>query len=324
VIQFLKRSIANFLDTAITPLVRYVISSSTLQTRLLTAQADLRREMDALRDRMRTVMPDNPCLYGFKVYSQVDEDGILQNIFSRIPQHKRTFIEIGCGNGIENNTHFLALQGYKGCWLDGDATSIASIESALGGLRFPTLLVQKKFVTLENIGQILAEHCSFLGSGDIGLFSLDIDGNDLAIMAEAIKHISPQVICAEYNARFPPPIAVSTRYDPIFTWQSDDYHGASLQAFCELLSDYQLVCCNLCGSNAFFVRVDLAKQFQTNTSVEIYQPLRMNLTQLQSGHAATLKWLQLRLHNLELGKPLTETQDHSETFAVNVDKRKNG
>ena len=116
----------------------------------------------------------------------------------------------------------------------------------------------------------------FLGTHKPGLFSLDIDGNDLYVLTEALNHIKPVVICVEYNAKFPPPLSLSIRFDPNFRWQGDDYHGASLQAFCDLLTDYRLVSCNLSGSNAFFVRRDVANAFADYTPSELYQPFRAN------------------------------------------------
>ena len=50
--------------------------------------------------------------HGLKVYSQADEDGIIQEIFKRLGVLKKTFIEIGVGDGTENNTLYLLLQGW--------------------------------------------------------------------------------------------------------------------------------------------------------------------------------------------------------------------
>ena len=56
--------------------------------------------------------------FGFKAYSQNEEDGIIQEIFRRIGTINKTFIEIGVGNGLENNTLYLLLQGWRGLWID--------------------------------------------------------------------------------------------------------------------------------------------------------------------------------------------------------------
>ena len=53
-------------------------------------------------------------LDGFKVYSQNDEDGIIESIFNDIGIKNKIFCEIGIGNCIENNTHYLLLKDWKG------------------------------------------------------------------------------------------------------------------------------------------------------------------------------------------------------------------
>ena len=57
-------------------------------------------------------------LDGYKIYSQNDEDGIINSIFKDIGLDNKFFIEIGIGNGIENNTHNLLLQNWNGVWID--------------------------------------------------------------------------------------------------------------------------------------------------------------------------------------------------------------
>ena len=51
-------------------------------------------------------------LDGYKVFSQNDEDGIIQSIFKDIGIENKLFIEIGIGDGIENNSHNLILQNF--------------------------------------------------------------------------------------------------------------------------------------------------------------------------------------------------------------------
>jgi hypothetical protein len=42
--------------------------------------------------------------YGFRAYSQHDEDGMIHEIFRRIGVSNQTFLEFGVGDGTENNT----------------------------------------------------------------------------------------------------------------------------------------------------------------------------------------------------------------------------
>ena len=65
--------------------------------------------IDKISSQRATYMKD-----GYRVYSQNDEDGIIESIFSDIGINNKLFIEIGIGNGIENNTHYLLLKNWTG------------------------------------------------------------------------------------------------------------------------------------------------------------------------------------------------------------------
>jgi hypothetical protein len=258
-------------------------------------QIGLRKELQDLQAEIEAATPGNPAARGFKAYAQTDEDGIIQDILARIDGHSRTFIEIGCGRGEENNTHYLAVQGYSGCWIDGNPANIAYINERLGGLTFDSLQVIQSFITLENAAAVLKQCTDFLGVQDVAFFSLDIDGNDLHIAKLMLQHIKPLVVCVEYNPLFPPPVAITVEYDPEFNFKGDDYHSASLQAFCDAMPEYRLVACNLSGANAFFVREDKAGKFGGYSPAQLHQPFRGYLIGQQSTHKPTLKWLRDRL-----------------------------
>lgn len=260
-----------------------------------TRQHDIQSEISRLKAEIRAETPDNPVLSGYKVFSQVDEDGIINALIGRLPPERlsRTAIEIGCGNGLENNTHFLLLNGFHACWLDGAPENIAFIRRELGvsGDRKGRFMVRENFVTRDNIAGLIREFCEFLGTSEPDIFSLDIDGNDLYVLEAALSAFSPKIICVEYNSKFPPPSSQSIKYNPTHQWQNDDYHGASLQAFCDLLSGYVLICCNISGANAFFVKTEFSALFPSYPPSALFQPFRSQLRLLSSGHSPSLKWL---------------------------------
>ena len=264
-------------------------SSSAASTLDALLQLELSKELARLQAEVRTAMPENPAACGFKVYSQADEDGIVEEITRRLGIERGHFIEIGCGDGRENNSHYLLLKGWRGIWVDGDSDNIAAIRAALpldGRLR-----LVEQMVTRDNVAAIPTA----AGSPDFGaldLLSVDVDGNDLAIAEAAIRAWSPKIVIGEYNAKFPYPMQQEVRYDPLHRWKRDDYHGASLAAWVERLKpNYRLVACNLAGTNAFFVREDMAAQFPTLCTAQLYQPARFHLTALRSGHAPSLSFL---------------------------------
>jgi hypothetical protein len=254
-------------------------------------QLQLAREMAQLRRELCTLMPDNPAARGFKVYSQSDEDGIIETICSRLQLDPGTFVEIGCGDGHENNTHYLLLKDWRGVWIDADPSNVALIRAALADATVPLRITTCR-VTTENVANVVRQELAALGAPQtIDLLSIDIDGNDLPV-ALAAEAISPKVLIVEYNAKFPYPMALCMKYDAVHTWKNDDYHGASLGAWVEALGTrYRLVCCNLAGTNAFFVRSDLADQFEPRHPAELYQPARFYLTGLRSGHPSSLSFL---------------------------------
>jgi hypothetical protein len=194
----------------------------------------------------------------FRVFSQWGEDGIVQRLVSGVPIERQVFVEFGVQDYSEANTRFLLLhRNWSGLILDGDPTNIDAVRRSDLYWRH-NLKAECAFITRENINALIADAGLH---GDIGLLSIDIDGNDYWVW-QAIDVVSPRIVVAEYNARFGPTRAVTVPYDPAFTraraHYSMIYYGASLRAL-ELLGQrkgYVLVGCNSAGNNAFFVRQD--------------------------------------------------------------------
>jgi hypothetical protein len=224
---------------------------------------------------------------GYRVYSQADEDGILHEIFRRIGEGKRTFLELGVGNGLENNTLFLLVQGWSGIWIEGSDRKVAAAKKNLAGpVADGRLKVERHFVTAPTIDKQIA---TLAGSRDVDVLSIDLDGNDYYIL-DAIRSISPRVIVAEYNSKFPGDIPWIIEYNEGHRWDGTDYFGASLKSLETLLAPrgYSLVGCNILGTNAFFVRTDLAGESRfcaPFTSENHYEPSRyFLLPAFHAGH----------------------------------------
>ena len=222
---------------------------------------------------------------GRKVYSQNDEDGIIGEIFRRIGTSSRRFVEIGAGDGLENNTVWLLLQGWSGAWVEGQTSLMAKISDKFGSLLASGhLSVLNTFATPESVRRLERE--GFFSG--IDLLSLDIDGNDYHIIA-ALEQLEARLIVVEYNAKFPPPHKFIMKYNAQFNWDMTDYYGSSLTAWDELLraKGYALVGCNITGVNAFFVRNDLVsgKFCEPLTPDNHYEPARYWLSNgFVSGH----------------------------------------
>jgi hypothetical protein len=227
--------------------------------------------------------------YGFKVYSQCDEDGILQEIFRRIGTKSRTFVEFGVESGIECNTVKLLMEGWNGLWLDGTAANLAQIRSTFNSqIAEGRLRAIESFITAENINSLIQQGRL---SGEIDLLSIDIDMNDYWVW-KAIEIVKPRVVVIEYNATLRPPMSLVVPYNPAQTWNGSNYFGASLEALTRLGREkgYRLVGCNFNGGNAFFVDESCAGDhfLDPPTAEEHYEPPRYFVVPVQSGHPVQL------------------------------------
>ena len=231
---------------------------------------------------------DNPLYlerFGFKVYAQADDDGIIEEIFNRIQTTNKTFVEFGVNNGLECNTHYLVHQGWNGLWIDGSKKYIKGANQLFFKvINTKQLNIINGFITKDNINTLIAEEGKL--SGEIDLLSIDIDGNDYWVW-KAITCVKPRVVVIEYNAKFPPNFEWVMAYNPTHIWRGDDNQGASLKALEKLGHQlgYQLVGTNTMGINAFFVREDLTKNFfvKPATAENLYNPFRWKKRYI-SGH----------------------------------------
>src|SRR5579863_10153689 len=191
----------------------------------------------------RSTQPKRLLRHGFKVYSQNDEDGILEEIFRRIGVGKRRFVEFGVQTGLECNTAKLLIEGWRGLWIEAHSQSAARIRGHFADfLSTSALCLLEELVTAENINTLLSQ-TDF--TGDIDLLSIDIDFNDYWVW-KAIEVARPRVVVIEYNASLRPPLSLVVPYFPASVWSGGNYFGASLEALVRLARDkkYRIVGCS--------------------------------------------------------------------------------
>jgi hypothetical protein len=211
--------------------------------------------------------------YECSVYSQNGEDGILAEILRRIGVSNRVFLEIGAGDGLENCTAFLLMQGWSGFWLDGSDAFVQSLAIAKPETQ-ARVMCHVAILTRENVGSVLA---SLRVPKEFDVLSIDIDHNTYYIW-KATGEWRPRVVVVEYNAFIPAHLDWKVAYAPDVGWDRTHNFGASLKAL-ELLGremGYSLVGCDLTGANAFFVRDDLVDSSfaEPFTAEHHYQPYR--------------------------------------------------
>jgi hypothetical protein len=190
--------------------------------------------------------------HGWRKYSQNDEDGILQYIFSILPPgpHGRFFVEFGIGprwgakleeSGLEGNCRLLRENGWPGLFFDSNPYP-------------PEYGVQQERIDSINVNSILRKYCV---PENPDIISIDVDGQDFWIWSNLI--FRPNVIVVEYNASVPAAESKVIPFDASYRWDGTKWFGASLRALCNLgkSKEYTLVYAN--GVNAVFVRSAFVK-----------------------------------------------------------------
>ncbi len=227
---------------------------------------------------------------GFRVFSQFDEDGIIQYLINGLPIKNKTFIEFGVENYEESNTRFLLLNDHwQGMVLDARASDIRYIQQDKIYWQYD-LQAKCTWITRENINTLLSD--AGFGS-DVGLLSIDIDGNDYWIW-EAIQSVRPLIVIVEYNSLFGlQPIAVPYKedFDRTSAHYSNLYYGASLGALQHLAhkKGYLPVGSNVLGHNAFFLRSDIAGEFRGLELREAYIESRFRESRDENGQLNYLR-----------------------------------
>lgn len=208
----------------------------------------------------------------FKVYSQWGEDGIIQWALSKISTPHKCFIEFGVENYQESNTRFLMMHdNWRDLVMDGSEDNINFIKRAPYYWRHDLTAICS-FITRENINRLFIDN-GF--TGDIGLLSIDIDGNDYWVW-EAIDAVSPCIVVCEYNSIYGYDKKVTVPYREDFlrhkAHYSYLYFGASIGALIELgrKKGYSCIGSNSAGNNVFFVRNDYKGLFNVMTSQQAH------------------------------------------------------
>jgi hypothetical protein len=179
---------------------------------------------------------------------------------------------------------------WRGLILDGSEPSMAGVRAGELSWRHDLDAIAA-FVTAENINALI-EGAGI--SGEIGLLSIDIDGNDYWIW-KAIHAVDPIIVVSEYNSVFGASRSVTVPYDPSFVrtqaHYSNLYWGCSLAALEGLAREkgYALVGSNSAGNNAFFVRRDHLNGLKPCTASEAYVESRFRESRGPDGQLTLLR-----------------------------------
>jgi hypothetical protein len=253
-ISMLKKKILGRLNIFITPL------SNLLERQIIInslAASKINRKLTRLTDLSEVE---------FCAFSQWGEDGIIDWLIERLPGIPKTFIEFGVEDYRQSNTRLLLqLRNWQGLIMDGSSEHIQNIHKQEIYWRYE-LEAKCVFIDRDNINKLIKDAGI---SGEIGLLSIDIDGNDYWVW-QALDVVQPAIVVCEYNAVLGDIYSLTVPYKPDFqrtqAHHSNLYFGASIRALIKLGQEkgYQFVGTSSTGCNAFFVRNDLAPLIQNS------------------------------------------------------------
>jgi hypothetical protein len=191
----------------------------------------------------------------FDNFTYHGEDGIILYLVKKIKNIPPVFVDIGSGDCIKSNCANLAVHfNWDGLFIDENIQQLAIGKNFYKPFckRGRKIEFITKKVTPDNINEILLKHKP---NEEVGLLSVDIDGNDYWIW-HAISVIKPYIVVIEAKVEFGLHDVV-VPYGEMNHFSFDKmYNGASVTAFKKLglNKGYNLVGSNRQGYNLFFVR----------------------------------------------------------------------
>ena len=207
--------------------------------------------------------------YAYNINSQYGEDGILQEIFSRIGFTNKQAIEFGGWDGIylSNIRNLIISNGFSGLFIEGDH------EKAKEGMQnycgWENVKFMEGYVGFKE-NRLLD---SFLDEAGIDyepdLLSIDIDGYDYHVWKYLEKY-RPRVVIIEFN----PTISNEVVFIP--PEREDVFKGCSALALkiLGIKKGYSLCCCTL--TNCIFIRdEEYNKLGIKDNSLDALRPIEM-------------------------------------------------
>ncbi|MES2754973.1 MAG: hypothetical protein V4659_09945 [Pseudomonadota bacterium] len=219
--------------------------------------------LEALKSALRQSPLATPLIRLKSVFerptTQNEEGAILTQLLARFAIPKR-FVEFGF-SGWEFNCATL-VNDWEGLLLDGNSYNVK-----IARLILPKKIrAEERWLTLDTLDIVR----DFAAESELGILSIDVDGNDYWFL-QALIDVRPAMLILEYNSSFGRrPVTVPydatydrTRVSPTWPWYNGEtthyYFGASLAALTHLATEhgYSLIEVTQSGVNAFFVRNDL-------------------------------------------------------------------
>jgi len=231
------------------------------------------------------------------VYSQAGEDGVIEEILTRIPGLDRWCVEFGAWDGLylTNTRYLIESKDYSAILIEANKAKFNALTKNYE--HNDKVVAVNQFVGFEqddSLDQILADTSI---PRDFDFLSIDIDGNDYHVW-KAVHHYNPKVVIVEFNPTIPTEVDFVQPADPAIQ------QGSSLSSLTALGNDkgYELV--SVLSFNAIFVRREYYPLFQIEDNSP--QVLRTDLTAITylfagfDGHIFLRGSRRLHWHRMDL------------------------
>ncbi|KAL1523050.1 hypothetical protein AB1Y20_018010 [Prymnesium parvum] len=193
---------------------------------------------------------------GWKRFSQGNQDGILQAIFSLIGETNRWAVEFGFdyqgGSGHRGEQLIMHNSGLNTRLLREHGWNVVFFDAIVNDTNVG---IHKVILTEDNI--VDSFHAALVPI-EVDYVSIDVDSIDLWLLRALLKEYRPRVISVEYNRNFLSWMHI-THIRDWHQWTRKSVYGASAGAMNHIakINGYKVVNIMPSGMDMFFVRQDV-------------------------------------------------------------------
>ena len=208
-----------------------------------------------------------------KIYSQGDQDIIINNVFNKIKPTNKFCVEFGfnsysltTGSGA-NVANLILNEGWKGVLFDGNFEN-------------KEINLYKEFLSSDTICETFKKYKI---PTDLDYLSIDVDSTDLWLFDSILNEYNPKLVSVEYNCHYSIDEAITFPNNTDEVFQRDRGYGASLKALNLVANkhNYHLVYVEQC-LDAFFIHDDFKhlfdippiSNFKNDCNIICHLPLR--------------------------------------------------
>jgi len=178
------------------------------------------------------------------IKSQFGEDGVIQEIFTRIGVANSKCVEFGAWDGIHysNTWNLWQSKKWEALLIEGDVHKFNVLTANLKG--YDNVKAVNAYVLAEGINSLENIMSRSAYPTDVDLLSVDIDGDDYYIFESLVRY-KPRVIVIEYNPTIPAVIELIQ--------QKGGYFGSSARSLLKLANSMNYKLAHMTDTNMFFV-----------------------------------------------------------------------